>query len=76
MGKQTAIIERGGDERYSIYIENKSYPCGIIGTGVTVREAMDDFMAVYEEMKECAKNEGITFHEADFVFKYENNTPS
>ena len=54
--KQVAIIERGEDGRYSVYIENKNYPYGIIGTGATVKAAMADFLAGYEEMKECVES--------------------
>ena len=32
----TALIERGRDGKYSIYIGTPSYPYGIIGTGPTV----------------------------------------
>ncbi|MBQ2521875.1 MAG: helix-turn-helix transcriptional regulator [Bacteroidales bacterium] len=69
--KQVAIIERGEDGRYSVYIENKNYPYGIIGTGATVKAAMADFLAGYEEMKECVESTGETFVEAEFIFKYD-----
>ena len=71
VNKQVAIIERGEDGRYSVYIENKHYPYGIIGTGAMVKEAMADFLAGYEEMKECVESTGETFAEAEFFFKYD-----
>lgn len=67
----TAIIERGGDGKYSIYIEDKSYPYGIIGTGDSVKEAMADFEGDYAEMKEYVESVGETFIETTFAFKYD-----
>lgn len=67
----TAIIEKGTDNRYSIYIEDKEYPYGIIGTGDTVKEAMDDFNAGYQDMKDYVLSTGEPFKETSFVFKYD-----
>lgn len=67
----TAIIERGMDGRYSIYVEDKSYPYGIIGTGTTVKAAKEDFMAGYAEMKDFIEGKGGQFVEADISFKYD-----
>ena len=69
--KTIAIVERGTDGKYSIYIEDTNYPYGIIGTGSTVKEAMEDFKEGYQEMKECIESEGVTFVEANFEFKYD-----
>lgn len=66
-----AIIERGVDGLFSIYIEDKSYPYGVIGTGPTVREAMEDFRAGYAEMKDYIESTGGRFEEAGFEFKYD-----
>ena len=66
-----AIIERGGDGLFSIYIEDKSYPYGVIGTGPTVREAIEDFRAGYAEMKDYIESTGGRFEEAGFEFKYD-----
>ena len=71
MKKTVAIIERGADGKYSIFIENTSYPYGIIGTGSTVKEAMDDFNDGYVEMKEYVESTGNPFVEAEFIFKYD-----
>lgn len=56
---------------YSIYVEDTSYPYGIIGTGKTVNQAMDDFQAGYREMKEYVESVGESFVPADFSFKYD-----
>ena len=72
MKKQvTAIIEKGTGNRYSIYITDKVYPYGIIGTGETVKDAMDDFNAGYLEMKDYVLSTGESFEETSFVFKYD-----
>ena len=68
---KVAIIERGSDGRFSIYIEDKTYPFGIIGTGATVKEAMEDFQSGCQEMKEFIESEGRQFEDVDFVFKYD-----
>ena len=67
----TAIIERGQDGRYSVYIEQKKYPYGIIGTGTSVKKAKEDFWEGYREMKEYVESTGERFQEAEFTFKYD-----
>jgi hypothetical protein len=67
----TAIIERGLDGKYSVFIENKDYPYGIIGTGSSAREAIEDFQQGYEEMKTFVNESGDTFAEANITFKYD-----
>ena len=71
MKKTIAIIERGTDRKYSIFIEDTNYPYGIIGTGSSVKEAMDDFYDGYKEMKEYVVSTGEPFVETEFVFKYD-----
>jgi hypothetical protein len=71
MNKATAVIERGNDGMYSIYIEEASYPYGIIGTGASTNEAMKDFMDGYHDMKEYVESTGKTFEETEFTFKYD-----
>lgn len=69
--KVTAIIERGQDGRYSVYIEQKKYPYGIIGTGASVKEAKEDFEAGYEEMRAYVQSTGEHFQEAELSYKYD-----
>lgn len=69
--KTTAIIERGTDGTYSVYIRDPHYPYGIIGTGASVKEAREDFMVGYEEMKAYVTETEGAFKEADFAFKYD-----
>ncbi len=67
----SAIIERGNDGLYSVYIADKAYPYGIIGTGDTVKKAIEDFNAGYQEMKEYVESTGEVFDEAEISFKYD-----
>lgn len=67
----TAIIEKGTDGQYSVYIKDKKYPYGIIGTGKTVSEAKEDFMGGYEDMKDYVTESGEQFSEANFIFHYD-----
>ncbi len=67
----TAILERGQDGRYSVYIEQKKYPYGIIGTGASVKEAKEDFWEGYREMKDYVESTGDRFVEAEITFKYD-----
>ena len=67
----TAIIERGSDGKYSVFIENKEYPYGIIGTGKSAPEAIKDFQAGYDEMKSFVEESGAVFIEAEITFKYD-----
>ena len=67
----TALIEKGVDGKYSIFIDDEAYPYGIIGTGNTVKEAMEDFSAGYEEMKSYVESTGEVFIEAEITFKYD-----
>lgn len=67
----TAIIETGADRRVSIYISDPDYPYGIIGTGDTVKDALQDFREGYEDMRETIEQTGNTFEEAEVVFRYD-----
>lgn len=69
--KVDVIIERGDDATYSAYISNDNVPYGIIGTGKTVQETIDDFYNSYKEMKAYYKDEKNKFTELDISFKYD-----
>lgn len=72
MKKTTAIIETGSDGRYSIYIPDDNYPYGVIGTGGTVKEAIDDFYVAYNDIRAyIEEDKGEKFIETEFVFKYD-----
>ena len=66
------FIERGKDGSYGAYMpddNNLSY--GVIGDGATAADAIADFMAVYEDMKQAAQAENREFEEVDFAFSYD-----
>ena len=71
--KVKAIIERGSDGSYGVYVdlEDNRLNYGIIGDGKTINEAIDDFHNSYKEMKELHTSENKHFEDAEFEFKYD-----
>src|SRR5690554_1090722 len=71
--KVTAFIERGNDGTYGVYIDldDTTLNYGIHGDGATVKEAVDDFNASYDDMKAFHEKKGKEFVEAEFEFKYD-----
>jgi len=70
--KALAVIERGKNGKYGVYIETDNLPFGVIGDGNTVAEAVDDFNNSLEEMKNYYKDVGKEFPEnLEFEFKYD-----
>ena len=70
--KALAVIERGKNGKYGIYIETDNLPFGVIGDGNTVAEAVDDFNNSLEEMRNYYKDVGKDFPEnLEFEFKYD-----
>jgi len=69
--KVDVIIERGSDGSYSAYMDTNKVGFGLIGTGYTVKETMDDFSNSYEEMKSYYLEAGKLFIELEFVYKYD-----
>jgi hypothetical protein len=73
MNKVKALIERGGDGRYGVYVdlEDNTLNYGVIGEGVTVEEAIEDFKTCHLEMKKLHEDEKLPFVETDFEFHYD-----
>ena len=71
--KVKAVVERGNDGTYGIYIdlEENRLSYGIIGEGKTVDEAIYDFRNSYDEMKQYYKEINKPFQEAEFSFVYD-----
>lgn len=69
--KATAMIERGTDGTYGIYVYGSKLPFGLIGDGRTVEEAVADFQNSLEEMKKYYESEGKTFPDVEFEFVYD-----
>jgi hypothetical protein len=68
-----AFIERGNDGTYSVYVdlENNTLNYGIHGDGDSAKEAVEDFISGYEEMKEFYRQKGKEFVEAKFTYVYD-----
>jgi len=69
--RTTVIIEKGNDGSYGAYLPNNDLPFGIIGDGKTTKEAKEDFLNSYQEMKEYYSQKQKTFVEAEFEFQYD-----
>ena len=68
-----ALIERGKDGTYGVYIdlnENRLNYC-VIGDGKTVSEAIEDFYGCYVDMKKSFEKDNQHFQEAEFEFQYD-----
>lgn len=68
--KVKAIIERGMDGIYSVYMDDDNFDFGLNGQGNSVNEAKAEFIAVYEELKDMYKEEGkdIPILEFEYIF--------
>lgn len=64
-----AIIERGSDGHYSIYIDNDTLTYGVNGQGDSVESAKEDFFVSYNEMKDYYKEIGKKFEDVNFAFE-------
>jgi hypothetical protein len=72
MMKALAMIERGVDGTYGVYVESDNLPFGIIGDGPTVPDAIEDFLGCCEDMRDYYKEIGKAFPEdLEFEFKYD-----
>ena len=73
MNKVKAFIERGENDRFSVYVdlEDNTLNYGIFGEGNTIEEAIEDFYTSYNEMKELHKKKGKYFIEAEFEIEYD-----
>lgn len=73
MRKVKAIIERGSDGTYGIYIDldESKLSYAILGDGTTVDDAKADFYNSYDEMKQLYKDENKQFEEVEFIFEYD-----
>jgi len=73
MIKVKALIERGADGTYGVYIDlgENRLNYGVIGDGSSVNDAIDDFYGCYEDMKKSYENDNQYFQEAEFEFHYD-----
>lgn len=73
--KAIAVIERGNDGTYGIYIESDNVPFGAIGDGNTVEQAIADFNNSIDEMRSFYAETGKEFP-ADLSFEFKYDTAS
>lgn len=66
--KVRAIIERGDDGTYGVYLEDNAANILIIGNGDSIDEAKEDFMLCRDEMKAYYEEEGREFPELEFQY--------
>lgn len=72
MKKIRVFIEIGKDGSYNAYMpDDDGLNYGVTGEGGTVEEAVSDFKAVYEAMKEGFAERGEPFEEVEFDFQYD-----
>ena len=70
MKELTAFIEVGNDGLFAVCTD--SNPIGMIsGFGDNVKEALEDFNACHQELKEMWANEGKEWPEIHFSFRYD-----
>ena len=69
--KFTAVIERGEDGEYSVYIADEHCPFGCAGTGKSVTEAKEDFEAAVNDVRAVYEEENKAFPEVEFEFRYD-----
>ena len=70
--KVIVTIERGTDGTYTAHFSNNRMPFGLSGDSKqTVREAIEDFYAAHEDMKDYYKEAGKEFPSVEYEFKYD-----
>lgn len=74
MKKEKAIIEKGKDGLYSVYMPSDDYNFGLSGYGTTEQEAIDDFYASLAEMRELEEADGRVFPDLSFDFIHADKT--
>ena len=73
MNKVKAFVEHSENNKFSVYVDLKDNTLnyGIFGEGNTAKEAIEDFFASYNEMKELHQEKGKYFVEAEFEIEYD-----
>lgn len=69
--KFTAVIERGEDGEYSVYVAEENCPFGCVGTGRSVAEAKEDFNAAVKDVQAVYREEGEEPPVVEFEFRYD-----
>jgi predicted RNase H-like HicB family nuclease len=69
--KAVAIIEKGLDGAYGVFIGSDNVPFGALGDGKTIAEAVADFYNSLDEMRAFYAEEGKEFPQLEFEFRYD-----
>lgn len=72
--KATVIMEVGSDGLYSCYMVDEFADFGISGFGDSAKEAKEDFICAYNEIKELLKSDGKNVPNLEFEWKYDMKT--
>ena len=70
MKKVKVYIEKGADD-YSAYMDDTPLDYSCIGQGATVEDAIEDFRACYNEMRNHYKENDKSFEEVNLEFYYD-----
>ena len=73
MKKVNVIIERASDGTYSAYMDDYSLDYGLIGTGCSVDECIEDIKLAYAEMQQLFEERSRYFEEVEMVFSYDSS---
>jgi hypothetical protein len=71
MKKVNVIIEKASDGSFSCYTQESFLDFALFGYGDTAKEAKEDLLQAYEEIKEMLKEDGIEAEELTFVWHYD-----
>lgn len=79
MKKATAIIEKGNDGLYSVYVAEGLESIALNGQGKTVQEAIDDMMEALDECRQSYIEDGEPVPDdiaGNIEFEYKYDVPS
>ena len=65
------VIEMASDGGFSCYMQESVPYFALLGYGESAKEAKDDLLQSYEEIKEMLKEDGIEAEELTFVWHYD-----
>ena len=69
--KVQIIVEKASDEKFWCYTEQGIGDVGLSAIGDSVAAAKADLMECYEEARQDAEENGKTFPEVEFEYKYD-----
>ena len=74
MKTEKVIVEVSSDGLFSAYMSSDDYGFGIAGYGDNEKEAMEDFLEAYENIKNVRAENGKTTPEMEFEFVYDKES--